>query len=84
MSSQACYYKAIEFCISEGIEYMEPGAGGGEFKFLRGFDPYIVNSVHWFRSPQLTEAVEAFLMQEREQNQAITDYLVENSKLKKS
>lgn len=42
---EVCYYKAIEYCIDNGIEYMEPGAGGGEFKFLRGFDPYIIRSV---------------------------------------
>lgn len=24
---EACYYKAIEYCILHGITYMEPGAG---------------------------------------------------------
>lgn len=24
---EACYYKAIEYCIDHGITYMEPGAG---------------------------------------------------------
>ena len=24
---EACYYKAIEYCIQHGITYMEPGAG---------------------------------------------------------
>lgn len=136
---EACYYKAIEYCILHGITYMEPGAGdticvmlcsvlsilsprdkflnsishfnfnlhlysllsilaiittfihspylylfiysnyittilpgGGEFKFLRGFNPYIVNSVHHFRSRELGSAVENFLIQERMRNQVRT------------
>ena len=68
-NSQACYYKAIEYCIEHGIQYIEPGAGGGEFKFLRGFNPYIVRSAHWFSSHQLRDAVGTYLHQERLQNQ---------------
>jgi predicted N-acyltransferase len=44
---------------------MEPGAGGGSFKFLRGFDPYIVNSVHWFPNRDLSGAVGDFLYKVR-------------------
>ena len=36
---------------------MEPGAGGGDFKFLRGFDPAIVNSCHYCTHPGLRGAV---------------------------
>jgi predicted N-acyltransferase len=32
---EACYYAAIEYCIQNKITYFEPGAGGGEFKYLR-------------------------------------------------
>lgn len=78
---EACYYKAIEYCIDHDIKYMEPGAGGGEYKFLRGFNPFIVRSVHWFRDPSLKQAVASFLEQEREQNQYVTSYLTENSYL---
>ena len=88
-----CYYKAIEYCITHNLSYMEPGAGqdmhapplgtthpallfintnnlpgGGEFKYLRGFDPYVVSSVHWFRSPRLQAAVGDFLEEERTHN----------------
>jgi predicted N-acyltransferase len=51
---------------------MEPGAGGGSFKFLRGFDPYIVNSVHAFTSKELGNAVGDFLLQERRDNNVRT------------
>jgi hypothetical protein len=100
---ETCYYRAIEYCIDNGIEYMEPGAGGGEFKFLRytilsefttilslpkkfcggirGFDPYIVSSVHYLRDVRLRKAVRDFLELERERNKEITDYLIANSAL---
>lgn len=53
--------------------------GGGEFKFLRGFNPYIVNSVHHFRSRELGSAVENFLIQERMRNQVrIHLYIVQS------
>lgn len=45
--------------------------GGGEFKYLRGFDPYVVSSVHWFRSPRLQAAVGDFLAEERTHNQVM-------------
>lgn len=67
---ELCYYQTIEYCIQHGLEYMEPGAGGGDFKLVRGFGPYIVHSVHWFTSPILKEAVGQFLIQERANNQA--------------
>mmetsp|Transcript_7518 Transcript_7518/g.7586 ORF Transcript_7518/g.7586 Transcript_7518/m.7586 type:complete len:260 (+) Transcript_7518:970-1749(+) len=76
---EACYYKAIEYCIEHGITYMEPGAGGGEFKYLRGFNPYIVNSVHFFTSKILNGAIGDFLVTERERNQATADYLTAKS-----
>ena len=60
-------------------KWHQPGAGGGEFKYLRGFDPYLVNSVHHFSSPVLGQAVGDFLRQERDRNQATADYLVANS-----
>jgi uncharacterized protein len=78
---ECCYYKTIEFCIENGIKYFEPGAGGGSFKFLRGFDPYIVNSVHYLAAPALRSAVADFLGAERFENGQITQFLTENSKL---
>merc|ERR1711871_894668 len=43
---ETCYYKSIEYCIENRLKILEPGAGGGEFKFLRGFDPFLINSMH--------------------------------------
>jgi len=50
--------------------------GGGEFKYLRGFDPYVVSSVHWFRSPRLQASVSDFLVEERTHNQVGTAMLL--------
>ena len=76
---ECCYYKSIEYCIDQGIEFLEPGAGGGEYKFLRGFDPFIINSVHSFTDPRMERAVGQFLEQERESNKQTSDYLKKNS-----
>jgi uncharacterized protein len=76
---ETCYYKSIEFCIDNKLEVLEPGAGGGEFKFLRGFNPYLVNSVHTFTSPVLQQAVNDFVVQERDYNNELKDFLLENS-----
>jgi predicted N-acyltransferase len=59
---------------------MEPGAGGGEFKYLRGFDPYIVNSVHYIENMKFRNAVRDFLEQEGQHNTELTSFLVAKSK----
>ncbi|CAM9827813.1 unnamed protein product [Ectocarpus sp. 12 AP-2014] len=78
---EACYYKAIEFCIENGLDVMEPGAGGGDFKFLRGFDPAIVNSCHYCTHPGLRGAVDSFLDEERASIDEYDQYLTERSAL---
>ncbi len=79
-----CYYASIEYCINAGLERMEPGAGGGEFKFLRGFNPALVHSTHWLAHPGLRGAVTNFVNAEREELSETADYLLrEKSALKK-
>ena len=60
-----CYYAAIDYCLREGIERFEPGAGG-EFKHLRGFDARPTTSMHWVREPRLAAAIRDYLVRERE------------------
>lgn len=64
---ETCYYKSIEYCINEGLKTMEPGAGGDSFKYMRGFDPAEINSMHYIVHPGLRTAVEDFLDFERRQ-----------------
>jgi len=59
-----CYYAGIEHCIERGLERFEPGAGG-EYKWLRGFDPVITRSAHFIADPRLRRAIAGFLTRER-------------------
>lgn len=61
---EACYYAAIEYCIENGLARMEPGAGGGEFKYMRGFEPSVTMSMHYLRDERLSDAVAHFLQVE--------------------
>lgn len=73
---ETCYYKSIEYCIENRLKFLEPGAGGGEFKFLRGFDPFLINSMHTFSSPILEKAVADFVEGEREYNEELQSFLL--------
>lgn len=70
---EACYYQAMEFCISRGIRTFEGGAGG-EHKLARGFLPTTTRSAHWLAHPQFARAVEDYLQRESE---AIAEYVGE-------
>jgi uncharacterized protein len=59
-----CYYAGIEHAILNGIQRYEPGAGG-EYKWLRGFDPAITRSIHYVVNPDLKRAIAGFLKRER-------------------
>lgn len=64
-----CYYAAIEYCIARRNLRFEPGAGG-EYKWLRGFDPAITRSMHYLAHPGLSRAVGNFLAHERREVEA--------------
>ena len=76
-----CYYAAIEHCIEAGLQRFEPGAGGN-YKQLRGFDPYPTRSAHFLREPRLADAVTQFLRAEREEVGETIDWYRERSALK--
>ena len=61
---ETCYYTPIEYCIAQGLQRFEGGAGG-EHKLARGFLPVATHSLHWLRHPQFSRAVEDFLARER-------------------
>lgn len=72
---ETCYWSAIEFCIDNGIERMEPGAGGGDYKWARGFDPALIHSVHYICNPGLRRAIGQFVDYETENNVEVAQYL---------
>ncbi|MEM7411491.1 MAG: GNAT family N-acetyltransferase [Myxococcota bacterium] len=76
-----CYYAAIEHCIEAGLQRFEPGAGG-DYKFLRGFDPQPTYSLHHLADPRLAHAVERYLVSERADAERTIHVLHEHSQLK--
>ena len=61
---EACYYRAIDFAIAEGLSRVEAGAQG-EHKLARGYLPCEVHSLHWIADPGFAEAVARYLEAER-------------------
>ena len=80
---EVCYWSAIEYCIDEGLSRMEPGAGGGDYKFARGFDPVLIHSSHFFSHPGLSSAVKQYIEMERQNNVGSTEYLKARSRVGK-
>lgn len=76
---ETCYWSAIDFCIKNGLRRIEPGAGGGDYKWARGFDPALIHSVHYICNPGLRQAVAQFLDHETGNNVELTEYLTERS-----
>ncbi len=61
---EVCFYRGIEYAISQGLSCFDPGAQG-EHKLIRGFEPVLTNSWHRFQHPGLQQAVADFLQRER-------------------
>jgi len=60
---ECCYYQAIEYAITRGIQTFEGGAQG-EHKLFRGLLPVQTLSAHWLAHPKFARAVEHFLERE--------------------
>lgn len=78
---EVCYYRAIDFCIAQGLRRFEAGAQG-EHKISRGFLPAPTWSAHWLSHPALNRAVEHFLAQEAASMEYYMDELDEHSPFK--
>jgi predicted N-acyltransferase len=61
---EVCYYQAIDFAITRGLDRVEAGAQGTH-KVARGYLPVRTHSAHWIAHPGLREAVADYLDQER-------------------
>jgi predicted N-acyltransferase len=60
---EACYYRAIDFAITHGLQRVEAGAQG-QHKIQRGYLPTPTYSAHWIRDPNFRAAVAGFLKRE--------------------
>lgn len=79
---EVCYYRAIEYCIEQGLQGFEAGAQG-EHKISRGFLPTQTWSAHWLSHPAFSNAVQDFLTQEQQHMQYYMDELGEHSPFKR-
>lgn len=61
---EICYYRAIEYAISQGLSAVEAGAQGSH-KLARGYLPYATHSSHFICSDSFRNAVSDFLEAER-------------------
>lgn len=53
---ELCFYQGIAYCLREGLQRFEPGAGG-EHKIARGFTPTVVHSSHWIADPKMRQLI---------------------------
>ncbi|MDI9409039.1 MAG: GNAT family N-acetyltransferase [Candidatus Pacebacteria bacterium] len=60
---ETCYYRAIDYAIAEGLQWVEAGVQG-EHKLQRGYLPVKTVSLHWLRDERLRAAVADFLRRE--------------------
>jgi len=74
---ELCYYQAIDWAITHGLQRVEAGAQG-EHKLARGYLPVEVHSIHWLAEPAFRTAVDRYLQAERravgEEIEVLTSY----------
>ena len=78
---EVCMYRPIEWCIEQGVEVFEPGAGG-DHKYDRGFEPTHTYSAHYISDVRLEQAIREVLAQERESRDEQIEYLSQNNPFK--
>ncbi len=61
---ELCFYQGIAYCLREGLQRFEPGAGG-EHKISRGFRPTLVRSAHWIVDDRLREMISQHLERQK-------------------
>ncbi|WP_293451568.1 GNAT family N-acetyltransferase [Planktotalea sp.] len=74
---EICYYRAIDAAIERGLDRVEAGAQG-EHKLARGYLPVTTHSLHWVGDAGFSDAIERFIVAEREaieqDIEILTDY----------
>lgn len=80
---ETCYYQAIDFAIDRGLQRVEAGTQGPH-KVQRGYMPVETQSFHWLRDEGFRDAVERFLLQEREAIEYEMQAMMEHSPYRQS
>lgn len=79
---EVCYWSAIQYCIENELEKMEPGAGGGSYKWIRGYDPVLIHSCHYIARSSLRKCIREYVQHENGRQFAIAQLLIEKSAVK--
>ena len=74
---ELCFYQGIAYCLREGLQRFEPGAGG-EHKIARGFTPTMVSSMHWIADPAMRTLIGRHLEQQGGAVEAYRDEAAEH------
>mgnify|MGYP000447796497 CR=1 FL=1 len=80
---ELCYYQAIDWAIAHGLSRVEAGAQG-EHKLARGYLPVTTHSLHWVGDKGFSEAIERYLVAEREAIEENIDVLTDYGPFKKN
>lgn len=79
---EVCYYQAIDFALSRGLDRVEAGAQG-EHKLARGYEPVTTHSAHLIRHQGLRHAVADYLERERRDIEQVAKMLAEHTPFRK-
>ena len=66
---ELCYYRGIEYCLEHDLKMFDAGVQGSH-RLLRGFEPQLSNSLHWFEDPRFRRPIARAFKQERRQIQS--------------
>ena len=80
---ECCYYQGIDYCISNQLQWFDPGAQG-EHKLSRGFLPRKTWSGHWISQAEFHDAIAKFLRHEHEYIEDYQTQLMQHSPYRKT
>lgn len=80
---ELCYYQAIDYAITHGLQRVEAGAQGPH-KLARGYLPVTTHSVHWIADAGFRRAVADYLEHERREVEREIGFLDRHSPFRKA
>ena len=80
---EICYYQAIEYAITHGLDRVEAGAQG-EHKLARGYMPTATYSAHYIPNPSFRRAIADYLEDERDYVERSREMLAEYGPYRRS
>lgn len=80
---EICYYQAIDFAITNKLSRVEAGAQG-QHKIARGYQPIATHSAHFIRDSGFSDAIERYLVGERDHTDMEIEALKDFTPFRKS